>query len=670
MKRKRILAIALGCSVLFTGCTSHLAEEFFQALSDNGSQNNNHNSQNENHIQQQAGGQESTENQVIMVYMVGSDLETDAGLGSEDIAEIAVSGFDEANTEVLICTGGAREWWIDEIPNDECTVFEVTGGKIHPVYTLNNKNMAEPQTLTEFINYAYINHEADYYDLVLWNHGGGAILGYGADENYDYDALTIAEMDQALRGTKLVAEGNRFEWIGFDACLMGMIEVADVMSAYADYLIASEEVEAGEGWDYTCLRTMSDGEHFSGPLAANEIIHAYADYYDDNYNYAPDYTLSCLDLSKTDEVIASLEEMVEVATNELQQGGYSKIARLRDQSKTFGKVSSTSFYDTVDLYDLSIKMMQIYPEQSKALQSALEEMVVCETSNVFGAHGVAVYFPYENKTYAEEWIKEYETIGFSESYVAFLKSFTDTLSGNQLADWDISEAAPEENEAVTGEYFVQLTAEQYENYAHAKYSIWEEDSPGSYICWVNSSDVTVSEDGKISSGFEGKRFMLGDTSGVSISCCAMEIERNESYAKYAIPIMITRVEEEIVLLMEPGYIHVKVDAEHPEGVVIGVYKDIDTDSSLFPDKDVIEIKEGDEIHPYYFARDIVFREDGSVAPFEEWESSSGTGDSIIVTGDFTISMEDPEETNEYCCLFSVTDTQGNSYYTNPIYLQY
>lgn len=660
MKKKSVFSLLMCASLFLTACGT------MQTGREETDNNVPEHIAEENTDENQSG----SEKEVVMIYMVGSNLESEAGMASMDIEEIIESDFDEDNMDVLICTGGSSYWWIDGVSADECSIYEVNGESLTPVYTLNNKNMAEPATLTEFINYSYINYDAEYYSLIMWDHGGGAVLGFGADENYGYEALSLADMDSALKGTKLIADGNSFEWIGFDACLMGMIEVADVMSAYADYLIASEEVEAGEGWDYTCLRTMSDGEHFSGPLAANEIIHAYADYYDDNYNYAPDYTLSCLDLSKTDEVIASLEEMVEVATNELQQGGYSKIARLRDQSKTFGKVSSTSFYDTVDLYDLSIKMMQIYPEQSKALQSALEEMVVCETSNVFGAHGVAVYFPYENKTYAEEWIKEYETIGFSESYVAFLKSFTDTLSGNQLADWDISEAAPEENEAVTGEYFVQLTAEQYANYAHAKYSIWEEDSPGSYICWVNSSDVTVSEDGKVSSGFEGKRFMLGDTSGVSISCCAMEIERNESYAKYAIPIMITRVEEEIVLLMEPGYIHVKVDAEHPEGVVIGVYKDIDTDSSLFPDKDVIEIKEGDEIHPYYFARDIVFREDGSVAPFEEWESSSGTGDSIIVTGDFTISMEDPEETNEYCCLFSVTDTQGNSYYTNPIYLQY
>ena len=116
---------------------------------------------------------------VVMVYMVGSNLESEGGMASLDIAEIAASDFDEGNMKVLICTGGASQWWIDGIPDDECTVFEVSGETINPVYTLDNKNMADAATLREFINYGYLNYEAGYYDLILWNHGGGAVSGSG-----------------------------------------------------------------------------------------------------------------------------------------------------------------------------------------------------------------------------------------------------------------------------------------------------------------------------------------------------------------------------------------------------------------------------------------------------------------------------------------------------------
>lgn len=59
-----------------------------------------------------------------------------------------------------------------------------------------------------------------------------------------------------------------------------------------------------------------------------------------------------------------------------------------------------------------------------------------------------------------------------------------------------------------------------------------------------------------------------------------------------------------------------------------------------------------------------------MAPFEEWESTSGTGEGFTLSGELQIVSMEPEETNEYCCLFDVKDTQGNSYYTNPVYIEY
>ncbi len=664
-KIKRLLALAVGFSTLLTGCASHLIEDMQASFE-----------QDEEYVQTNNVGQSNDgESQVIMVYMVGSDLETDAGMGSEDIAEIAVSGFDESNTEVLICTGGAREWWIDEIPNDECTVFEVTGGKIHPVYTLNNKNMAEAQTLTEFINYAYINHEADYYDLVLWNHGGGAILGYGADENYDYDALSVSEMDKALRGSKLVADGNRFEWIGFDACLMGMLEIADMTSDYADYLIASEEVEAGTGWNYTCLKTLSDGKHFEGAKAAEGIIDAYGEYYEEYYNYIPDYTLSCMDLAQTDNVVAALEALVTEADIELQNGGYSKIARQRDKTKTFGKVSNTSFYDTVDLYDLTENLMDLYPEEAAALQAALDKMVVCEDTNITGAHGVAVYFPYDNKEYASEWLEEYETMGFSETYVDFVRTFHEGQFGEQTAEWDEEDMETEESTAEAGEYYVQLTEEQVENFSQGYFEAWQKVPQSGYVRWTSSSDVHLSEDGILSGSFDERRFYLLDGMGREYACCAQELERTEDYVKYTIPIIVERPVE--ASEDEFGdwdyynaYIHVRVDEENPTGIITGIYQSIDAESTLFPDKDTMELFEGDSIMPFIFARDIEFNEDGSVVPYEEWESASHTSRYFVLEGELGITMKEVAEGAEYCGFFTIKDTQGNYYYTNPVYIQY
>ena len=304
------------------------------------------------------------------------------------------------------------------------------------------------------------------------------------------------------------------------------------------------------------------------------------------------------------------------------------------------------------------------------LQNALNEMVVQNVQNVYGAHGVAIYFPYENKEYADQWLEIYETTGFSQDYITFLRYFTGTLSGEQMTQWEVSQIAPEEDPQQTGNYYVQMTQEQMANFAAAKYSIWEEEegNPGNYICWLNSRDVSVSADGRISSTFDGNIFYVGDTSGNALPCCATEIDRNEAYVKYSIPVIVWPADDADVML-RAAYIHVRVDADYSKGQIVGIYNTMDAESSLYPNRDLAEISEGDEVYPYYFARKIVTREDGTLASFDEWTVGSGTGNGFTLSGDLKITMGQQEIGAEYCCLFLIQDTQGNVYYTNSTFVE-
>ena len=666
MKKRRIAALLLCFGILVSGCgkmeqkaSVQKTEHGFQGVTDH------EEAAEDLNISAISGGDAK---EVLMIYMVGSNLESESGLASADIEEMQECGFDEDEMTVLICTGGTDYWWNPDIPDDECAIFELTGDGLDQVASLGERDMADPTTLSGFVDFAYQSYSADDYSMVLWNHGGGAILGYGADENYNYDALSMRELDEALGSTKMAADGQKFEWLGFDACLMGMIEVADVLSDYSDYMIASEELEAGDGWDYSFLRQMTDYGYYGGADAAGCILDAYSSYYEDNYLYVPDYTLSCMDLSKTDAVIEKLDAFVIAAEQELQAGGYSRIAKIRDQAKTFGKVSEDTFYDTVDLYDLSEKMEDLYPVESEELKAAIDDCVVAQASNIPMTHGMAIYFPYENKEYVGEWLDIYGEIGFSDDYIGFVRNFTATLSGEPITDWNVEDTTPQEDAAAPGEYYVQLTEDQMNNLGHADYQLWMEDDgyKGTYILWMLSSDVSLSDDDKLYTNFDGKRFFLTDATGGSIDCCALEIESGEDYKKYEIPLMLWRKDAD---LPESVYAHVRVDAEHPDGELIGFYNDIDTDSTLFPQKNQVVLNEGDGVCAYLFAREIQFNEDGSVTPFSEWKSNSGTGAWITLSNDYSISMQEPDEVSDYCCLFRITDTQGNQYYTNPVYIE-
>lgn len=602
--------------------------------------------------------------ETLMVYMVGSDLESQGGAATADLQEIVESGYDADQMNIIVCAGGASHWWNSSVGSESPGIYEVKNGDLNLVKSTDSRNMGEPDTVTEFIDYAYENYPAKHYGLIFWDHGGGAVLGYGADEVYNYDSLSVPDLKSSIEDSELAAD-TKFDFIGFDACLMGMIEVADALKGCADYLIASEETESGYGWDYSFLKDVTDNGAYGGGDLADYVIDTFSEFYDSSSTYVPDYSLSCIDLSKTDEIVSSLDTLVTAADQSLRGGNYSRIARCRDSAKAFGMISQYEFYDYIDLYSLASSMKSEFPEESDALRKSIDDAVVKNGSNISGAHGLSIYFPYTNKEYADQWVAAYEQNGFSSTYTSFIKDFTQTLEGDALWQGSYSGLTPEQG-STSSEYFVQLSDEQTANFAHAYASIWQPDDEDTYICWLNSQDLTLSDDGKLSSQFDGKIFYLVDGSGESHPCCAVEIDRTDEYTKFAIPVFINLGMSDST----NAYIHVKTDAEHPEGYICGIYKQLDTDSELYPDKNIIELDQNDEITPFLFARDIVFNDDQTVAPFDQWKSSSGAGSPFTVGSELQVRLQKNETQDDYICLFYVTDTQGNQYYTNYLNMSY
>ena len=71
--------------------------------------------------------------------------------------------------------------------------------------------------------------------VVFWNHGGGSLSGVCCDEINENDALTLPEINSSLSSVYQNMT-DQFEFIGFDACLMGTIETANIASTYARYM--------------------------------------------------------------------------------------------------------------------------------------------------------------------------------------------------------------------------------------------------------------------------------------------------------------------------------------------------------------------------------------------------------------------------------------------------
>jgi hypothetical protein len=114
-------------------------------------------------------------------------------------------------------------------------------------------NMGDPSTLTSFTDWAIDYFPADTHCLVIWNHGSGwgprGGRGISWDETNGSDFLTTNELRDAV-ATVAGQLGRNLDVLGFDACLMQMVEVSYAVRSSCDYVVGSEELEPGLGWSY------------------------------------------------------------------------------------------------------------------------------------------------------------------------------------------------------------------------------------------------------------------------------------------------------------------------------------------------------------------------------------------------------------------------------------
>lgn len=358
----------------------------------------------------------------VMVYMCGTDLESEGGMATSDLQEM-VSATLSDNVRVIVETGGTSRWQNDLIKSSTNQRFRVKQGGLQTLDdSLGKLSMVEPDTLSDFIQYCKSEFPSDRYMLILWDHGGGSLTGYGYDEIFPGDSMSLDEINTALKNG-----GVKFDAIGFDACLMATMETALVTEQYADYLIASEAVEPGTGWYYTnWLSSLSADPSISTLELGKEII----DDYVKMSGSSSQTTLSMIDLAEFNGTVPSAFSAFASSTGDLiSNDEYSKVAEARSGSRDF---STSSKINQIDLIHFA---QNLATTESEALANALTGCVKYNrnSANISHAGGVSIYFPYQSLSKVSTAIKTYDAIGLDESYSKCIKSFASVAAGGQVA---------------------------------------------------------------------------------------------------------------------------------------------------------------------------------------------------------------------------------------------
>lgn len=368
----------------------------------------------------------------IMVYMCGADLESQQGMATSDLKEMASAKFED-NVNLLVYTGGAKKWRNNVVSASRNQIYQIKDGAFYCLKDdMGSGSMTSPDTLTTFLKFGKENFPADRMCLIFWDHGGGSVSGYGYDERYGKgQTMTLAGINQALKNADI-----KFDFIGFDTCLMATVENGIMLSQYADYMVASEETEPGVGWYYTNWLTQL-GKNTSTPTV--RIGKTIADDFVDVCSQkcrGQATTLSVVDLAELQATVPQELKEFSIETNGLiQNKEYKKVSKARSSSREFAQQSR------IDQIDLIHFAKNLGTAEGKDLAGALEGAIKYNRTGggISNAYGLSIYFPYKRTNKVKQMVSTYQAIGMDEEYTRCIQEFASLeVSGQVSAGTPIS----------------------------------------------------------------------------------------------------------------------------------------------------------------------------------------------------------------------------------------
>ena len=624
----------------------------------------------------------------IFVYLCGTDLESGQGSATDDLEEM-IYGVSKNNVRFVVETDGTSEWYNSAIAGRTKQRFLVDESGIEEVYSGKSTNMGADTTLEEFLRWGVNNYASERMGVVLWNHGGGSISGVCFDENYDYDSLTVREIETALTGV-YDDMTCKFDFIGFDACLMSTVEVANMLVPHAEYMYASQELESGYGWDYEAI-----GEYLSknGVSADGKALgKVVCDSYMESCEWSgedDESTLACIDLSKMDSALVQfnsyIADLYSYCSNDDVK--LASVIRAIKNAESYGGNNDTEGY--TNMVDMGCIIDNTADAAGINAAAALKALEDCVTYSVKGrdfpdGHGLSIYYPLSVEGSWE--LDIFKDICISPYYLSFvdLVAYSGNNSGS-VADYDDSDwfgdgswfwndsdndyssdywndedsgndfnfdidssalsylIAPHLSD--DGMYQFTLTEDSLlyldTIYCNVLMSMYNEDDDEIMLDLGTDDYVTIDWDtGYVEDNFDGYWFALPDGQPLAVFL----IEETYDYNIYSAPIFLND---------EYTYLRIRLDyLENGYTITMtGTWDGIDENGSA--SRELRDLQIGDRICPCY---DAYYADTGYYYDYyygEDWvyDGSSTLNESLLLAGEY------------YYC-FEIYDIFGNALYTD------
>ncbi len=573
---------------------------------------------------------------VVMIYMCGSTLESRSGYASKSIAEIlgAVSG---ERDKIILQTGGSKYWHGYDISPNYSSRYSVSDGQLVLEEYSDAVNMGSASSLSSFLSFGIQNYSAEQYSLIFYNHGGGSLGGVCFDEQFNSDALTLDEIDTALSGT-VGSLGIKLRFVGFDACLMATLDTAVMLSNYSDYMIGSQEIEPSRGWDYATLIQSAITCDSDQEMVKN-ICDSYLEKYSDSSKYSY-VTLSAVDLSKIDAVKDEFNSVMTKLLDKLENGATVAYYTVRAglNAEAFGGVSVIEGKsDLVDFYNFSCNLSENFSEAS-TLCEKIDDAICYNVSGQAreGASGLSLFYPF---SYNQSNLSEYLTSCKIDAYKEYLQS-----SYSEVGDTTI-EFEDYGSEASDGSFEIKLTQDSLKYVRTVDFVMIEalDDLATTMYGLGQDNDIFQSEDGQVyNSNFRGVWITFAGH-----KLCVVPIDETENYILFSAPIICNGEQTNLRFSFT-------FDDTYTNGgyySVLGTWQGIDTYG--MSDRNIKALEVGDVVQILYNEINV-----GDIA------SSLQVGGQVTINQDNCVVEELPLSQQSYQYVYKITDIFGSVFYSS------
>lgn len=412
----------------------------------------------ENQVKLKGNGEDTV---TVMIYMNGSNLETDDGEATIDLTEMVNAGSSD-KVNVVVQTMATQKWDSKYgIASDRSQIYSIDKDGLKLVKDdLGQLDCTKSETLTDFIKWSASTYPAGRYILLFWDHGGGPVFGFGYDDTgkNSEETMSMAEMRKGIADA-----GVFFDFVGMDCCIMASLEVGCALYDYCDYTVLSEDFESGLGWDYTSwLKKLYNNPSISTVDLGKDICDSMVEANEKEAG-GDKSIMAVVDESMIKVLYTAWTDFAYANKSELLNTNYSKKVKRKAGGRKHPVLDSYRFFnnwdydnsednpDMADYYvtDIMAVAQNINSDESEALAAALKQALVyvSSSSGETGLTGLSVTLPYGDSDFYKDLKEVFSGIGIDDTYIAWLEEFTGVKTSNTSSydyddwyeDWDWDE---------------------------------------------------------------------------------------------------------------------------------------------------------------------------------------------------------------------------------------